>query len=323
MAIRTKGIQRFLASADAQEGLGSAASPHLVESVVGEEKGEPGCSVKQLPGRLLLRAAELASRLNPVNEPVFGRMAAMAEGALLPTPLAAAIVTGKYWGPKPRKLSVSFMETTAPDLRRRIVSHLNAWAQFGCVEFVETSEVGQIRISRDLGGYWSYLGTDVLLIPHRLPTMNLQGFTMSTSDKEFIRVVRHEAGHTLGMPHEHMRRELVNRIDRQKAYDHFLRTQGWTPTTVDQQVLTPLEDASIMGTPPDQDSIMCYQLPGSITVDGKPIRGGVDINASDANFVGKIYPRIGGAPAVRNTRAESDWPESDDVQESDLLIEAA
>nr|WP_254330099.1 M12 family metallopeptidase [Corallococcus exiguus] len=275
-----------------------------------------------MPERLLMRAAEVASRLNPVNEPVFGRIAAAAEGALL-TPMMAAVITSKYWGLKPRRLTVSFMDNAPVDLRRRIVTHLNAWARFGCIEFVETSGVGQIRIAREPKGYWSYLGTDVLLIPQHLPTLNLQGFTMSTDESEFRRVVRHEAGHTLGMPHEHMRRQLVERIDRQKAYDYFLRTQGWNRSTVDQQVLTPLEDASIMATPADEDSIMCYQLPGGITIDGKPIRGGVDITASDADFVAKIYPRAGGLPAMGRGWTENDWPESDDVQDEDLLIDAA
>jgi hypothetical protein len=36
---------------------------------------------------------------------------------------------------------------------------------------------------------------------------------------------------------------------------------------------------------------MCYQLPGSITKDGKPINGGVDINQSDQAFMNKLYPR--------------------------------
>jgi len=57
----------------------------------------------------------------------------------------------------------------------------------------------------------------------------------------------------------------------ESAYDHFLRTQGWDRTTVDQQVLTPLDDRTIFGTPADATSIMCYQLPGEITRDGQPI----------------------------------------------------
>ena len=76
-----------------------------------------------------------------------------------------------------------------------------------------------------------------------------------------------------------MRRALVARIDTAKAYTYFLATQGWPKQQVDQQVLAPpLDERAILGTPPDQTSIMCYQLPGSITRDGRPIPGGNDIN---------------------------------------------
>jgi hypothetical protein len=213
------------------------------------------------------------------------------------------------------------MESTPADLRSRIVANMNAWTATGCISFVETSGTGQIRISFGPGGYWSYLGTDILLVPANRQTMNLQGFTMATSEQEFHRVVRHEAGHTLGMPHEHMRREIVQRIDAAKAYDYFWQTQQWNRATVDQQVLTPLEDATIIGTPADQDSIMCYQLPGTITKDGNPIRGGLDINQSDYDFVGRIYPKPGSHPnpAGSDTEVWSDWPESEDVG-NDMIL---
>ena len=105
----------------------------------------------------------------------------------------------KYWGPRPRRLTVSFMDATPADLRRRIVSHMNAWTRTGSVTFVETQGSGQVRVSRGGGGYWSYLGTDIRLIPTNRPTMNLQGFTMDTAESEFRRVIRHEAGHN---PHD-------------------------------------------------------------------------------------------------------------------------
>lgn len=293
---------------------GAADSRKFADNPPYDDSGgkDTGCSVKQLPARLVYQAAELAARLNPANAPVIGRSAAVGDGAL-PTPLAAAVVTSKYWGPAPRRLMVSFMDSPSAELRRRIMLHLNAWTKTGCVEFVETQATGQVRIARGAGGYWSYLGTDVLLIPTNRPTMNLQGFSESMPETEFMRVVRHEAGHTLGMPHEHMRKALVDRIDGQKAYEYFLKTQGWDKTTVDQQVLTPLDEATLMFTPVDQDSIMCYQLPGSITKDGKPIRGGVDINPTDYAFVGKIYPK---PPQTTPALSEAeDWTASEDIVE--------
>ena len=278
----------------------------------------PSCGIKTVPKRLAVKAARHAISINPVNAPL---QPLGALGISAPSdPLSMAVVTGKYWGPSPRTLTVSFMESTPSDLRARIVSHLNAWTRTGCITFAQTQGTGQVRISRGPGGYWSYLGTDVLLIPQNRPTMNLQSFTMSTAESEFKRVIRHEAGHTLGAPHEHMRKELVARIDRQKAYDYFRRTQGWSQQQVDQQVLTPLDDRSIFGTPSDQTSIMCYQLPGAITKDGRPIVGGLDINATDFDFIGRIYPKAGHGLMTTPDEMHAhdggqadDWDQSEDV----------
>lgn len=254
--------------------------------------GEPviTCTPKVLPSRLQESAAELARTFNPANAPLLAASAGLFGDRPL-DPLQITMFTAKYWGPSPRRLTVSFMDSPSAALRSRILSHMNAWSARIGISFSYTQGVGQVRISLGPGGYWSYLGTDVLLIPQSRPTMNLQGFSLNTSESEYRRVVRHETGHTLGCPHEHMRQSLVDRIDRNKAYAYFLQTQGWNSTTVDQQVLTPLNEASVMGTPADQTSIMCYQLPGAITKDGRPITGGLDINATDFAYMAKLYPR--------------------------------
>jgi len=282
-----------------------------------------GCSIKSLPNRLLKKAAETAISINPVNAPVLGPMTELAVDGVM-DPQFLTVLTGKYWGPTPRRLTVSFMESTPAELRRRIIDHMNAWSKTACISFSEAaSGAGHVRISRRPGGYWSYLGTDILFIPRDRPTMNLEGFAMDTPEEEFIRVVRHETGHTLGFPHEHMREELVKRIDPEKAYAYFWRTQRWDRRTVDQQVLTPLIEPSIMGTPADETSIMCYQLPGAITRDGRPITGGLDINATDYAFAGKIYPKPKGLhlpdyPQPEMVEAENPWSEAEDVQAEEI-----
>jgi hypothetical protein len=270
----------------------------------------PGCILKSLPERLLVKAAETAKRINPVNAPAFGPLAAVAQRFDIMEPLRLAVMTAKYWGPAPRKLTVSFMEPTAADLKTRIISHMNAWTKTIGISFFDTNDSGDVRISREPGGYWSYLGTDILHIPRNRQTMNLEGFTMSTPESEYKRVVRHETGHTLGFPHEHMRKALVARINPPKAYKWFLEKYGWDKATVDAQVLTSLNEASLMGTGVDQTSIMCYQLPGAITKDGKPIPGGLDINQTDYAFAGKIYPKPGHVMAAQ----VEEWAESDDVE---------
>jgi hypothetical protein len=269
------------------------------------------CTPKLLPKRLFVKAAETAVRINPVNAPSLGPLAAVAPDFQVMEPMRIAVLTSKYWGPAPRRLTVSFLESTPADLRARIVSHMNAWTRTGCISFVETTGTGNVRISRGPGGYYSYLGTDILHIPRNRQTMNLQAFTMNTPESEYKRVVRHETGHTLGFPHEHMRKALISRIDPELAYRWFLQTYGWDKQTVDQQVLTPLSEQSLMSTPADQTSIMCYQLPGSITRDGRPIVGGTDINATDYAFAGRIYPRAGHAPSPAG---DEEWAESEDVE---------
>jgi len=161
--------------------------------------------------------------------------------------------------------------------------------------------VAQVRIARiaddpNLSGYWSYVGTDILTIPMNQPTMNLEAFTMQTPDAEFVRVIRHEAGHTIGCEHEHVRRAVVDRIDREKAYAYFQATQGWSRPEVDGQVLRPVEESALIGTPKsDETSIMCYQLPGEIMKNGQPVLGGVDINGTDGGFIAKVYPKPKGS----------------------------
>ncbi len=260
------------------------------------------CIPKRLDPTLQVAAAERASEINPQNNPALRRIAHFIKG-FKPTPEHIALVTSKYWGPTGVDLSVSFLDNRPAALRARIIQHMNAWAlaprpgDIGAnVRFRETRSTGEVRVAFEEGaegGYWSYVGTDIQLIKPDQPTMNLEGFSMQTPESEFRRVVRHEAGHTLGFPHEHMRRELVARIDRAKAIVYFQRTQGWTPADVDAQVLTPLEESSIMGTErADDRSIMCYDLPPEITLDGTRITGGDDIDGDDFAFVGRIYPPV-------------------------------
>lgn len=253
------------------------------------------CTSKYLPPELAIVAAETAVRQNPTNRPMSNSPSA-ASGLIL-GPEHLAVMTSKWWGPKGVRLTTGFMEQTPVDLQRRVLSHLNAWHEWANVEFVPTQTDPQVRITRSGEGYWSYLGTDILHIPKNEATMCLQGFTMQTPEGEFRRVARHEAGHTLGMPHEHMRRSIIERIDAMKAIAYFRQTQGWSAAMVQSQVLTPLAESSLMATPDaDEASIMTYSLPGLITKDGRPIPGGKDIEEQDRDFVAKIYPKAPAPP---------------------------
>lgn len=259
------------------------------------------CRPRTLTPEQLELARRRALEINPEN--------AFEHHAIVRTPVGRrggprrlAVVVGNKWPSSGVRLSVQFLDAPPADLRARILLHMNAWNKTANILFTETQGTGQVRIARldsppDLAGYWSYVGTEILAIDDDQPTLNLEGFTMKTSDAEFRRVVRHEAGHTLGFDHEHMRKALVQRIDRKKAIAFYDRDQGWTPEETREQVLTPLAEKSLMGTSEaDPTSIMCYHVPAEITKDGKPIPGGKDINTKDFAFAATIYPRTAKAP---------------------------
>jgi len=259
------------------------------------------CTPKTLPVTRLAGAARRATEVNPANA-VQHRFVERTPAGRLGGPRRLAVLIGRRWPASGVRLSVQFLDNPPADLRARILQHMNAWGKTANVLFSETRGTGKVRIARldsppDMAGYWSWIGTEILEIPENEPTLNLEGFTLHVSDAEFRRVVRHEAGHTLGFEHEHMRGTLVKKIDRKKAIAYFDRTQGWTPEEVDTQVLTPLADRSLMGTTEaDPVSIMCYQIPGSITRDGKAIPGGTDINPLDFTFAASIYPKRVASP---------------------------
>jgi hypothetical protein len=122
-------------------------------------------------------------------------------------PRRLAVVIGHRWPESGVTLSVQFLDNPSRELRRRLLEHMNAWSDRANVQFVETSGTGQVRLARlkepeNMAGYWSYVGTEILGIEEDQPTMNLEGFTMRTAEEEFRRVVRHEAGHTLGFEHD-------------------------------------------------------------------------------------------------------------------------
>lgn len=244
------------------------------------------CVIKQLPKSKHLAAARNALAINPANHP---RSAAIIQ----PTPARLAVLVGKRWPASGVALPVGFVGDWDDQTKLKVIEHMNAWGKAANIYFrAAAGQSPKVRIAREADGYWSYLGTDILEIPDSWPTMNLQAFGPDTPESEFYRVVRHETGHTLGFPHEHMRRTLVDRLDRRKTIAYFMATQGWSEQDVVQQVLTPLERVKIKGSyRVDERSIMTYRIPGTITKTGRPIEGGSDITEMDYRFAASIYPK--------------------------------
>ncbi len=270
------------------------------------------CTPKFLPVELLPAAAETARQENPANDSdprgilelmrlvarhLFPHLAEEELPTLAPEPGHIALLQTSYWGPQTRTLGVYFMDTQDKALKSRFLSHFNAW---DCgITFAESSlGNADLRLARQRGqGYYSYLGTDCRHVPAGQQTMNFEAFTMNTPESEWKRVARHEPGHALGFPHEHARPEIVSLLSSAAVIAWGARTQGWSESQVRQQILNPLPPGAIPEhTPPDVTSIMAYQFDGSLTISGQPIPGGLDIDASDAAFARRIYPRPDAPP---------------------------
>ncbi|EHR69473.1 hypothetical protein BurJ1DRAFT_0591 [Burkholderiales bacterium JOSHI_001] len=252
------------------------------------------CRTRLLTSRQAAQAARRGLEINPANAT---EQTVLAPDRRRGGQRRLALVIARRWPASGAQLTVQFLDNPSVALRKRLLLHMNAWGEHANVRFDETQGQGMVRVARLQqpeadAGFWSYVGTEILGIEPELPTMNLEGFTMRTPESEFLRVVRHEAGHTLGFEHEHMRSELVKRIDRRKAIAYYRRSDGWTPKETEEQVLTPLKARSLMSTTEsDPLSIMCYQIPAEITKDGAAIPGGTDINAKDHAFAAKVYPK--------------------------------
>lgn len=252
------------------------------------------CRIKPVPAEAVFRAADRAREINPINAPALDMLHTAAPDAVI-APEHLALLTTRYWGSQGVHLTVSFLDNAEQELQERILSHMNAWQQFCDATFELVASGGDVRIARAVDGYWSYLGTDISMIPADQPTMNLERFSMDTPESEYHRVVRHETGHTLGFPHEHRREEIVNRIDRNKAISLFgMPPNNWSATMVIQQVLTPIDKSALIETElADEHSIMCYALPAGIMIDDVGVPGGSDIDTLDSQFAASVYPPKG------------------------------
>ncbi|KAL0058790.1 hypothetical protein AAF712_014497 [Marasmius tenuissimus] len=225
-----------------------------------------------------------------------------------------ALAKDTKWEGNGIRLRVAFIDKPAPclTLQQRIVGHMNDWSNCCDVRFTllhsedssnDQLAAAEVRISfsgkvlgKENGGYWSYVGTDILQrTDWREPTMMLTGYNADNpSSVDFIRNVLHETGHTLGLVHEHLRPEIVRRIDKKKAYDFWREKEDWNASDVNHNLLRVIEQSEhLFSEVSDLHSIMCYPIDESILKDGMkdpPITGGDVITDHDKKTAGEWYP---------------------------------
>src|SRR3954466_2711911 len=105
------------------------------------------CRPKSLPIEKLEAAARRAIEVNPENARE-RRSVTLTPPGRRGGPRRIAVVVARKWPVTGVRLSVSFMDSPAEALRKRILSHMNAWGESANVVFAETQGSGQVRIAR-------------------------------------------------------------------------------------------------------------------------------------------------------------------------------
>lgn len=259
------------------------------------------CILKTLPAADVLAAAKTAIDINPMNAAPVEQFMAMAATALsvetvepILGPQHLAVLTGKMWSPKGVTLEVAFFERINDALANKILLYLNNWRTKGHanVKFVRTSNLRNAPVRCTLAGniYAAFLGVDCLSVDVNEPTLFLGGFGINTPEPEWSRVVEHEGGHLIGLPHEQFLPEIQDLLDDEKVIAWMMRTTGWSRQQVISQVLQTLRPGTYRATRGDPRGVMMYPFPAFVTTNGQPIPGGHGINAQDADFIATVYP---------------------------------
>lgn len=200
-------------------------------------------------------------------------------------------VTEKMWNIG-QTLRVSMTGGT-PIIHSKVRQYAEQWTQYANINFafVDPSESADIRVAFQPGkGSWSGIGRDAGWRLLNDVTMNFGWFTDDTPDVEFSRTVLHEFGHALGLVHEHQSPTSGIAWDREKAYAYFHDTQGWDRPTVDAQVFEKYSVTQTNYSVFDPQSIMEYQIPPEITLDGRGITGGTSLSPTDIRYISMWYP---------------------------------
>jgi len=130
-------------------------------------------------------------------------------------------------------LRVQFLDGSA-FLQQKVMQYAPIWEQYANIkfDFVQNSP-SDIKISfATRGKYYSIIGKAASRFAPNEPTMNL-GFSESTSESQFRRLILHEFGHAIGLHHEHQHPENSIQWNKPVVYQWFLENLDWSREKVD------------------------------------------------------------------------------------------
>ena len=247
------------------------------------------CVDRVLSAERLLQAAENAVKENPANAPAFSFSPGVG-AAPLPPPFMA-MMTGKKWK-NGRTLRVRFLDGQ-PAVQAKVKRFAQEWEKFANIKFDFGNDPdGEIRISFEQEGSWSYIGVDATTIPRKEPTMNFGWLQADTPDDEYSRVVIHEFGHALACIHEHQSPGAEIPWDKEAVYRYYMGPpNNWSESEVDLNLFQRYGQEVTQFTKFDPKSIMLYPIPNEFTVGDFEVGWNRELSAMDREFVAAIYPK--------------------------------
>ncbi len=207
----------------------------------------------------------------------------------------AAIVLSKMWEPD-SVLKVRFLDGSATQ-QQKVEGAAKGWETYAGITFdFVTSDDEQIRVSFEAdASSWSAVGTDALIeryFPRYQPTMNFGWLKDNSDDEEVSRVVLHEFGHALGCIHEHQSPESGLRWNEAEVLRVFSGAPNfWTQDQIEHNVLMKYGNDNINATDFDPDSIMLYEFPANLFLDGEGTKSNTQLSDNDKAFIASQYPK--------------------------------
>lgn len=187
-------------------------------------------------------------------------------------------------------LTVSFLDGTE-ELQQKVINIAKTWSEYANIKFEQVRRHGDIRITFESGGSWSYIGTDSEEISKLEPTMQLGWISDKTSCKEIKRVVLHEFGHALGLLHEHQNPAGGIQWNVNKVMKYYRDNQGWNDDAIITNVLNIQPSQNYLTDKFDEKSIMLYPVSSELTLNGYSTGWNSDISQGDIEIVRKMYPK--------------------------------
>jgi serralysin len=203
----------------------------------------------------------------------------------------AAALRNKLWEPAGRTLRIRFLDGD-PVVQQKVIRFAQEWSQHANIHFdFGDHAMAEIRITFQLPGSWSFIGTDALGVPAEEPTMNFGWLTRGTPNDEVRRVVLHEFGHALGLIHEHQNPAAAIPWNRAAVYEYYAGPpNNWSQAQVEVNLFETYEAELTQHSVFDSQSIMLYPIPQEFTEGGFRVGWNQTLSALDKAYIAAWYP---------------------------------